>query len=236
MDGGKAITANFEAVPTFGDVPGDYWAWEYVEAIHDHGITVGCGDGSNYCPEQNVNRVEMALYIGRAIGGLPEYVPAPCGEERFDDVPCDYLSPGNPPSLFYKAIEYIADAQGNSTGRAIAYGCIADDPGTPDNEARYCPDVLVNRVQMAVYIGRAIGGLDEYVAAPCGEERFTDVLCDDYPAEFYKAVQYIADAENNIIGRAITIGCQDGSKYCPEDAVTRAAMAVYIARAFLGMD
>ncbi len=40
----------------------------------------------------------------------------------------------------------------------ITQGCQTDDPGTPDNEAAYCPDDNVTRAQMAVFMVR---GLEE---------------------------------------------------------------------------
>ena len=78
------------------------------------------------------------------------------------------------------------------------------------------------------------------VAACIRQEDETSVMAPPYqsvsPSAFYKGIEYIADADSNSVGRAITIGCGDGSNYCPEDVVTRAAMAAYIARAFLDMD
>jgi hypothetical protein len=36
-------------------------------------------------------------------------------------------------------------------------GWPADDPGTPENEAQFCPDDAVRRDQMAVFLSRAFG-------------------------------------------------------------------------------
>jgi subtilisin family serine protease len=220
-----------DAGTEFIDVSLHHWARGQINAIRDAGITIGCGP-LLYCPAQSVNRAQMALFIGRAIGGLGTYTPAPCGQERFDDIPCDYLAPGTSPSAFYKGIEYIADAEHNPVGAAITVGCDTHPP-------RYCPDDLVDRAQMALFVGRAIGGLGTYTPALCGQERFDDIPCDylnpgSPPSAFYKGIEYIADGAHNSIGRPVTIGCGDGSNYCPDNIVTRDQMAVYVARAFLG--
>jgi hypothetical protein len=46
----------------FGDVPGDYWAAAWIEALANEGITGGCGNG-NYCPNTVVSRDQMAVFL-----------------------------------------------------------------------------------------------------------------------------------------------------------------------------
>ena len=55
------------ATATFSDVQTDYWAFRHIEALAASGITVGCG-GGNYCPENNVTRAEMAVFLAKALG------------------------------------------------------------------------------------------------------------------------------------------------------------------------
>jgi len=55
------------ATATFSDVPTDYWAFEGIEALAASGITTGCG-GSNFCPDDNVTRAQMATFLARALG------------------------------------------------------------------------------------------------------------------------------------------------------------------------
>ena len=55
------------ATATFSDVPTDYWAFEGIEALAASGITTGCG-GSNFCPDDNVTRAQMAIFLARALG------------------------------------------------------------------------------------------------------------------------------------------------------------------------
>ena len=55
------------ATATFGDVPTGHWAFQYVEALVDSGITAGCG-GGDYCPDDPVTRAQMAVYLAAALG------------------------------------------------------------------------------------------------------------------------------------------------------------------------
>jgi hypothetical protein len=60
---------------------------------------------------------------------------------RFNDVPMDSWSA----PYIYLLYEF-----------GITQGCVADDPGTPGNEARYCPGQPVTREQMAAFLSRLI--------------------------------------------------------------------------------
>ena len=42
----------------------------WIIDFKNHGITTGCG-GTLYCPENNVTRAEMAVFIGRAYNLYP---------------------------------------------------------------------------------------------------------------------------------------------------------------------
>lgn len=49
----------------FEDVPPDHYAYAAVDWAVEHGITGGCGDGTNFCPEQNLNRAHMVTFLKR---------------------------------------------------------------------------------------------------------------------------------------------------------------------------
>jgi hypothetical protein len=55
------------ATATFNDVPTSHWAFRFVEALAASGITGGCG-GGNFCPDANVNRAQMAVFLSDALG------------------------------------------------------------------------------------------------------------------------------------------------------------------------
>jgi cytochrome c peroxidase len=82
---------------------------------------------------------------------------------------------------------------------------------------KFCPNDPVTRGQMAVFMETALGN-----PANAGTGRFTDVPADN---PFCGYVERIADD-------GIAAGCGNG-KYCVDDPITRAQMAVFLATAFL---
>jgi hypothetical protein len=55
------------ALATFNDVPTGHWAFQFIEALADSGITAGCGGGS-FCPDNTLTRAEMAVFLSKALG------------------------------------------------------------------------------------------------------------------------------------------------------------------------
>ena len=55
------------ATATFNDVPTGHWAFRFIEALADSGITAGCGGGS-FCPNNTLTRAEMAVFLAKALG------------------------------------------------------------------------------------------------------------------------------------------------------------------------
>jgi hypothetical protein len=49
----------------FSDVPADYWAAAWIEALYAEGITGGCG-GGKFCPNAPVTRAQMAVFLVKA--------------------------------------------------------------------------------------------------------------------------------------------------------------------------
>jgi hypothetical protein len=54
-------------VATFADVPVGHPQRQFIEAMVAAGITGGCG-GGNYCPNDNVTRGQMAVFLAAALG------------------------------------------------------------------------------------------------------------------------------------------------------------------------
>jgi hypothetical protein len=85
----------------------------------------------------------------------------------------------------------------------------------------YCPEQPVTRAQMAVFLLKSKHGAG-YVPPPVGSGTgFGDVPPDYWAAAFVK----------QLVVEGITAGCGSGN-YCPEQAVTRAQMAVFLVRTF----
>jgi hypothetical protein len=120
-------------VTNFADVPGDFWAWRYVEGLYAAGVTAGCSASptSLYCPVGGVTRDQMAVFLLKAIHGSSYVPPAATGD--FQDVPVGYWAAA--------WIEQLAV-------EGITVGCTVN----PNN---YCPLTPVARDQMAVFLLKA---------------------------------------------------------------------------------
>ncbi len=55
------------ATATFNDVPASDPGFQYIEALVASGVTAGCG-GGNYCPDANLTRRQMAVFLAKALG------------------------------------------------------------------------------------------------------------------------------------------------------------------------
>jgi hypothetical protein len=52
---------------TFNDVPTNHPQFQFIEALAESAITVGCG-GGNYCPDSPLTRGQMAVFLSKALG------------------------------------------------------------------------------------------------------------------------------------------------------------------------
>lgn len=114
----------------FLDVGAADFAASFIEQLFLDGITAGCGN-FNYCPHAEVTRDQMAIFLLRAKHGA-DYIP-PSATGVFGDVPFGHW-----------AIHWIEQL----ATEGITAGCGSDD---------YCPDDVVTRAQMAVFLVRTFG-------------------------------------------------------------------------------
>jgi len=92
--------------------------------------------------------------------------------------------------------------------------------GCSQNPLKYCPEETVTRDQMAVFLERSIHGSN--FAPPPATGIFKDV-----PASYW-AAKWIEELYDD----DITTGCgQSPLRYCPQEFVTRASMAIFLLRA-----
>ncbi len=127
-------TLEWLAPYTFQDVPPTHWAWSYVEALFESGLTTGCDATPSFCAGSLVDRAEMAVFLVRAIHGSSFVPPAPTGV--FADVPPGYWAAG-----------YIEQLHADG----VTTGCAS-------NPLRYCPADPVTRTEMALFLLRARHG------------------------------------------------------------------------------
>lgn len=111
----------------FLDVGKGDFAASFIEQLASDGITAGCGS-NNYCPDDTVTRDQMAVFLLRARHGSGYSPPTAVGV--FDDV-----------DLSHWAVHWIEQL----ASEGITSGCGANN---------YCPDAIVTRAQMAVFIVR----------------------------------------------------------------------------------
>jgi hypothetical protein len=182
----------------FEDIPPGYWAEEHIYKIYEAGITAGCSqDPLMYCPEDAVTRAQMAVFLERGINGS-DFNPS-VATGVFDDCPVGH---------------WAADWIEQFYADGITSGC-SQDP------LLYCPDDLVTRAQMAVFLLRSMYGNGYTPPSAAG-------IFDDVPV-----THWAANWIEQLYDEGITGGCStDPPLYCPDDTVTRAQMAVFIVRAF----
>lgn len=186
------------SVTSFLDVRADHWAVREIEAARDAGIVCGYGDDL-YQPAAPVSRDQMAVYLARALAGGDESVPAGPDNPTFADVGIEHWA--------YRYIEYTC-----------AQGVVQGYPGN-----LYCPEYLLDRGQMAVFVARSLAGgeagLADYV--PPEAPTFADVSPESWT---YAAVEYLTAGG--------TVSGYPDHLYHPEYICSRDQIAVYISRAF----
>lgn len=202
---------------TFADVPTNHWAYSFIEPVAQTGIMDIVAIRHNcisplFCPNSAVTRGEMAYFLERGIRGSDELIPQGTGYV-FSDVPQSYENQsgwsGFPNSNVVGFIEKLY-----SDG--ITGGC-------QSYPLSYCPNGTVTRAQMAVFLLRAEHG-SWYTPPAVGSTSFSDV-----PANYWAAAWI-----EQLYNEGITGGCATSPlRYCPEQPITRAEMAVFLFRTFM---
>jgi len=126
-NGGSYMPA--PAIGMFADVPTTYWAADWIEQFYEDGLTKGCSyNPLQFCPEQNVTRAEMAIFLLREKYGSSYSPPKAIG--MFADV-----------STTFWASDWVEQLY----TEGITTGC-------GGNPLRFCPDDFVTRAQMAAFL------------------------------------------------------------------------------------
>jgi hypothetical protein len=118
----------YSPTPHFSDVPANYFAFAWIQAMYELGITTGCGNGM-FCPTDTVTRGEMAVFIIRARYGSNTAFTSP-STPYFSDVPAS--------NVFFTYIQRMKEDN-------ITAGCSA---------TTYCPNSPVIRGDMAIFVMR----------------------------------------------------------------------------------
>ncbi|MBI5839742.1 MAG: S-layer homology domain-containing protein [Chloroflexi bacterium] len=144
----------------FADVSTSYWAAPYIVRLYNAGVTGGCSANPlSYCPEANVTRAQMAVFLEKGMHGsgfTPPAIPI-----TFND------TNGHWAQYWIEALK----TDGITSGCAVGF---------------YCPDSPVTRAQMAVFLLKAEHG-NSYSPPDVGAGTgFTDVPSDYWAAAWIK--------------------------------------------------
>jgi len=139
-------------------VPPDYWSGEWIQRLYAAGITGGCGNG-NYCPDNEVTRAQMAIFLEKGMHDssfLPPAVPISFGDTT-----------GHWAQYWIEAL--------NNDG--ITAGC---------GSGNYCPENSTTRAEMAVFLLRAKYGAGYTPPAVGASTGFSDVPTNYWAAAWIK--------------------------------------------------
>jgi hypothetical protein len=211
---------------SFTDVPTSQLFYRAIESVLHSGITTGC-TATTYCPGDQVTRSQMSLFLARGIAGGGFAIPTSgfvggnaynCvsgGTSLFTDV--------LPTDIFCRSVHYLASQN-------VTSGCSA---------TQYCPTPNVTRLEMSAFVARAVVAPGGGAAVPLtyGPDPVTtfSYSCDpaspnihftDVPASnsFCKHAHFLW-------AKAIISGC-GATTFCPNDPVTRDAMARFLTNGF----
>jgi hypothetical protein len=163
-----------------------------IEWLALEGLTKGCNPPVNdrFCPRDEVTRGEMAAFLVRALG----YTDDGGGDLYVDD----------DDSVFEGAIDRVGAA-------GVTRGC------NPPLNDRFCPERKVTREEMAAFLVRAFGFIDDGGG---------DLYVDDDDSVFEWALDRLGAA-------GVTKGCNPtlNDRFCPLDKVTRGQIAAFLKRA-----
>lgn len=205
---------------TFGDVgddgEGDFGLFNYVALMKYYLVTAGCGDGTNYCPGDQLPKEQMAAFIVRAYLYTNQWMKT---GYPYDQVTNPYgfqLASGNPyytdvvSGTFFPYVQKLKELD-------LSIEC-----GTN----QFCPQSLVTREEMAEWVIRAM------------------VKKNKFPQNFvYRAVPYFTDVPatharfryvQKLREQGVTAGITETS-YGPSYTLLRSQMSVFLIRALFTM-
>jgi hypothetical protein len=226
VTGGQNKTWTLHIGDSFADAPRSHLFYRRIETLLHTGITAGCTT-TNFCPDDTVNRGQMAIFVARALAGGSANVPV-SGEVAGQGYNCIAGASGAsiftdvlPTDIFCRHVHYIAT-------RNVTLGCSA---------TTYCPTGTITRIEMAAFIAKAIVAPGGGLAVPT---TYTDPVtgfsynCNSFNGSHFTDVPFnnvFCKHVNFLWAKAIVTGTSP-TTYGPAQAVTRGAMARFLSNAF----
>lgn len=162
-----------------------------VDYLGREGILEGteCTEAT-FCPDEAIPRWVMAVWLVRILDGVE---PSAVDSSRFADV--------NEDEWWAPYVERLADL-------GVTRGCAVDP-------ARFCPNNVVKREQMASFLVRA------FQLKPVTHNVFKDTADSSH-----------TDDINTLAAAGVTAGCAvNPARFCPSSDTTKAEMATFLVRA-----
>ncbi len=149
---------NIGASSIFADVPSTHWAVTWIERLYLNNLTGGCAETPSllYCPNGNVTRAQMAVFLERGMHG-PTFTP-PDAAPTFGDTSGHW------------AEDWIEALKNDG----VTGGC---------GNGNFCPNAPVTRAEMAVFLLTAEHGAGYPPPSATGEV-FDDVPSDHWAADW----------------------------------------------------
>ena len=212
---------------SFTDVPRSYPFYRAIETLFHNGVTLGC-TATAFCLSDPVPRINMAIFIARAIAGGAGNLP-----DRGQAAGAPYSC------TFANGVSLFADIAPTDQGCPAAHYLLALNVANGCSPTAFCGAPNVTRGEMSIFMARGVvapgggaaipntygpdpaTGRSYSCAAGSPNLHFTDVFTTDL---FCKHVHYLW-------ARGIIDGC-GGTLYCPAALVTRDAMAKFLSNSF----
>ena len=119
---------------------------EGIEWVADAGVSVGCGDGTNYCPDDDVSRAQMGTFMYRLSGNDPATDPSVNAATLEGSGPLSYTTqidglacvdavgtcPNPPDAVITSIIDFPLSVPADGVV-ALDYHTAFNSPGTPTN-------------------------------------------------------------------------------------------------------
>ena len=210
---------------SFKDVPRTNPFYKKVETLFHNGVTSGCGP-KIFCPDATLDRAQITIFLAKTLAHGEENIP---DSGTVGDAAYACLDGGHslfvdvaPTDSFCRHVHYLA-------ARNVDDGCA---------EAKYCPDDLVSRLEMAAFVAKGL-------VAPQGKDGVPETYSDATTGLSYScsaespnlhftdtpATGPYCNAAHYLWARGFVSGCAS-SLFCTADAVARAPMAKFLVNAF----
>jgi len=186
---------------SFADVPTTNLFYAFIENLLHNGITAG-GACGGYCPTDGVKRQQMAVFLLKSRFGQ-SFVPPPATGTIFTDVTL-----ANPFAAWIETLFLLG----------ITGGCSGGPPPAP---TQFCPDAIVNRQQMAVFLLKTFEG-SAYIP-PAATGIFQDLPAGNVFAPWAEELY-----DRQVTGGCVTVPLQ----YCPTNPTNRQQMAAFLVKMF----